>query len=41
VHYRVRSQGLSPLVSWLEFYAEFWTQRLDKLEQLLSEMDQK
>jgi DNA-binding transcriptional ArsR family regulator len=41
VHYRVRHQGLSPLVGWLEFYAEFWTKRLDKLEQLLSEMDKK
>src|ERR1044071_6977309 len=29
VHYRVRHQGLGPLVGWLEFYAEFWTKRLD------------
>ena len=35
VHYRVRHQGLRPLVGWLEFHAEFWTKRLDKLEQLL------
>ncbi len=41
VHYRVRRQGLKPLVGWLEFYAEFWTERLDKLEQLLSELDTK
>ena len=39
VHYRVRRQGLRPLVGWLEFYAEFWTKRLDNLERLLSETD--
>ncbi len=39
VHYRVRHQGLRPLVGWLEFHAEFWTKRLDRLEQLLREMD--
>ena len=39
VHYRIRRRGLSPLVGWLEFHAEFWTKRLDNLERLLSEMD--
>jgi DNA-binding transcriptional ArsR family regulator len=39
VHYRVRYQGLRPLVGWLEFYAEFWSKRLDNLERMLSEMD--
>ena len=31
--------GYGPLLGWLEFYAEFWTKRLDNLEKLLSEMD--
>jgi DNA-binding transcriptional ArsR family regulator len=39
VHYRVRRPGLNPLVNWLEFYAEFWSKRLDNLERLLNEAD--
>jgi len=39
VHYRAEPEGLKPLVDWLGFYAQFWTDRFDKLQQLLSEME--
>jgi DNA-binding transcriptional ArsR family regulator len=38
--YRARSEGLRPVLDWLGFYAGFWAERFDKLETLLSEMDQ-
>jgi DNA-binding transcriptional ArsR family regulator len=39
-HYRAAPEGLKPLVDWLGFYAAFWTERFDKLEDLLKRMDQ-
>ncbi len=39
-HYRVRSDGIAPLVDWLTFYSAFWHERLDRLEDLLKRMDQ-
>lgn len=39
-HYRVRPQGLAPLVDWMSHYAAFWENRFDDLEDLLKRMDQ-
>lgn len=39
VYYRVEPQGLQPLIDWIEHYRSFWTERIDRLEHLLEEMD--
>ncbi len=39
VYYRVRPEGLAPLINWLAHYQGFWTDRLARLEQLLEDMD--
>jgi DNA-binding transcriptional ArsR family regulator len=39
VHYTANPQGLTPLVSWINFYAAFWRERFDRLETLLGTMD--
>ena len=38
--YRANPGGLRPLIDWMSFYAEFWAERFDKLEDLLKRMDQ-
>jgi hypothetical protein len=38
VHYRVRPQGLRPLVNWIARYQAFWLDRIERLEVLLREM---
>lgn len=38
-HYRVRIEGLAPLIDWMSLYAGFWRDRLDALEDLLGRMD--
>jgi DNA-binding transcriptional ArsR family regulator len=40
VHYRARPEGLAPLTDWLALYGVFWRERFERLEKLLSEMDQ-
>ncbi len=35
VYYRAQPQGLSPLTEWIRTYERFWTDRFDRLEQLL------
>jgi DNA-binding transcriptional ArsR family regulator len=39
-HYRARPQGLTPLIDWMNLYGAFWRGRFDRLETLLSRMDQ-
>ncbi|MGD0184312.1 MAG: metalloregulator ArsR/SmtB family transcription factor [Roseiarcus sp.] len=39
-YYRVRIEGLSPLIDWMSLYGAFWRERLDALEELLARMDQ-
>ncbi len=39
-HYRANPQGLAPVMNWLAYYAAFWNERLDKLDDLLNRMDQ-
>jgi DNA-binding transcriptional ArsR family regulator len=40
VHYRVNPRGMKPLVDWLTHYRAFWTDRVDRLEALLEQMDE-
>ena len=40
VHYRAEPKGLAPLMDWMRFYAVFWDERMDRLENLLKRMDQ-
>ncbi len=39
-HYRAEPKALAPLINWFSFYAVFWRDRFDKLEDLLKRMDQ-
>jgi DNA-binding transcriptional ArsR family regulator len=39
-HYRAEPQGLVPLIDWMSRYGAFWRDRFDRLESLLSRMDQ-
>ena len=40
MRYRVDQQGLGPVVDWFSHYAAFWPEKFDRLEDLLSRMDQ-
>jgi DNA-binding transcriptional ArsR family regulator len=40
VHYRAERAGLAQLGEWLKFYAAFWDEKFDRLEELLKRMDQ-
>lgn len=40
VYYRVEPAGLKPLIDWITHYRAFWTERVDRLEQLLEKMDE-
>ena len=40
VYYRVQPRGMKPLINWIEHYRAFWTDRVERLEKLLEEMDQ-
>jgi DNA-binding transcriptional ArsR family regulator len=39
VYYRVERNGLRPLIDWITHYQAFWSERLDRLQALLKEMD--
>lgn len=38
--YRIEPKGLVPLVNWMSYYATFWRERFDRLEDFLKRMDQ-
>jgi len=38
VYYRVEPRGMKPLIDWIAHYRAFWTERVDRLEQLLEKM---
>ncbi len=38
-HYRIRAEGLTPLIDWMSYYGAFWPERLDALEALLGRMN--
>jgi DNA-binding transcriptional ArsR family regulator len=40
VYYRVEPRGLTPLIDWIAHYRAFWTEHIDRLEQLLEKMDE-
>ena len=40
VFYRPRPEGLAPLIDWLGFYRQFWSDRLAAMENVLKEMDE-
>ena len=40
VYYRVDPRGMKPLIDWIAYYRAFWTERVDRLEELLEEMDE-
>src|SRR4030095_12708967 len=40
VYYRVPPRGMKPLIDWIAHYRAFWTERVDRLERLLEEMDE-
>jgi DNA-binding transcriptional ArsR family regulator len=40
VFYRVAPRGMKPLLDWISHYRAFWTEHVDRLENLLEEMDE-
>jgi len=38
-HYRAQPQALAPLVDWIGLYGAFWSDRFDRLEDLLTRME--
>ncbi len=40
-YYRANPEGLAPLVNWLDEYQAFWRARIQRLRNLLDEMDPK
>ena len=38
-HYRARPDALAPMVDWLRHYGAFWSDRFDRLENLLKRME--
>ena len=40
VYYRVQPRGMKPLIDWIVHYRAFWTEHVDRLEQLLEKMDE-
>src|SRR5438477_7825929 len=40
VYYRVEPRGMKPLIDWIAHYRAFWTERVDRLDQLLETMDE-
>ena len=39
-YYRIEPQGLAPLIDWLGRYRAFWPERIERLKDVLREMDQ-
>jgi DNA-binding transcriptional ArsR family regulator len=40
VYYRMEPRGMKPLIDWIAHYRAFWTDRVDRLEELLEKMDE-
>ena len=40
IYYRVEPRGMKPLIDWIAHYRAFWTEHVDRLEQLLEDMDE-
>jgi DNA-binding transcriptional ArsR family regulator len=39
-YYRIEPAGLAPLIDWVARYQAFWPERIEKLKEVLKEMDQ-
>ncbi|MCA8949759.1 MAG: winged helix-turn-helix transcriptional regulator [Planctomycetes bacterium] len=39
VYYRIEPRGMKPLVDWIAHYRAFWSERVGRLQRLLSEID--
>ncbi len=39
-YYSAEPKALAPLIDWMNFYSNFWNNRLDRLDDLLKRMDQ-
>ena len=39
-YYRARPAGLAPLINWIDRYQVFWSDRIERLQGLLKEMDE-
>ncbi len=39
-YYRIEPRGLTPLFDWLDRYRAFWPERIERLKDLLKDMDQ-
>jgi len=39
-YYRAEPAALAPLLDWIDHYRAFWPARIDKLKDVLKEMDQ-
>jgi DNA-binding transcriptional ArsR family regulator len=39
VYYRVEPSGMKPLIDWIAHYRAFWSERVERLEQLLDSME--
>jgi DNA-binding transcriptional ArsR family regulator len=39
-YYRIEPAGLTPLIDWVARYQAFWPERMEKLKEVLKEMDQ-
>jgi DNA-binding transcriptional ArsR family regulator len=39
-HYSAEPYGLAPLIDWMSIYGAFWSDRFDRLENVLDRMDQ-
>jgi DNA-binding transcriptional ArsR family regulator len=40
IYYRAEANGLAPLLRWVDQYHAFWPDRLQKLRNVLKEMDE-
>jgi len=40
VYYRVEPLGMKPLIDWIAHYRTFWTEHVDRLQELLETMDE-
>ncbi len=38
--YRAEPSGLAPLIDWIERYRHFWPDRIEKLKEVLKEMEE-
>jgi DNA-binding transcriptional ArsR family regulator len=39
IFYSLDARGMAPLIAWIAHYRAFWTQRIDRLGQLLEDLE--